>query len=66
MNFMAMIGREACLGTALRMLRCGEHESARVEVLDSNGAYDAYAPEPMVLDMRRKGSSLGRGTACDC
>lgn len=45
MNFMAITGCDAVLGTALRM--------------------EAYAPHPMVLDMIRKGRSVGKGTACD-
>lgn len=28
-------------------------------------AYDAYAPEPMVLETMRKGRFVGRGATCD-
>ena len=36
--------------------------------LQNNGpeTYDAYAPLPMVLDIIRKGKSLGKGSNCDC
>ena len=29
-------------------------------------SHDAYAPLPIVLEMIRKGRSLGRGSSCDC
>lgn len=39
--------------------------SARMLVVLGQWSYDAYAPDPMVFDMRRKGRSLGRAAICD-
>jgi len=32
----------------------------------NEGAYEAYAPEPMVLETSRKGRLVGRGATWDC
>lgn len=65
MNLIAMTGVGLFGGMALRMLV--ELWCQWTEGREGYGreTYEAYAPEPMVLDTMRKGRFLGRGATCD-
>lgn len=59
MNLTANTGVGVARGAAFLML----HAVSQEEGLMEQGIYQAYAPDPMVFEMIRKGTWVGRGSS---
>jgi hypothetical protein len=64
MNLMAITGPGALSGIAFLILRAVSESS--IARPSEQVSYEAYAPEPIVFDTSRNGSSVGNGATCDC